>query len=411
VTSLATEAARACQSPSDLVLGSTAPVGERLRVGGRVLSRNGERGLKLADALAVIEVELEAPHVAKPGDLVEVEGTWSGTLLAAASCSWHQSAPESRGDGEFARFTWQALGPMLRVRARALRSIRAYFENEAFVEVSTPLRVPTPGLDANVQALRADPDWLITSPEFHMKRLLVGGMPRIFQLTPCFRADESGVLHEPEFTMLEWYRAFADYDAVLRDTEELVYRVVRAVSGQSHLRSGDSFVDVTPPFLRLTLAEAFERHAGVSDVAALALRDESRFFELLVGRVEPALAQLGQPVFLTEYPACQAALARKCPHDPSVAERFELYVGGVELCNGFSELTDATEQRQRFEAELERRAQAGQAVYALDEKFLRALHEGMPRSAGNALGIDRLLMLATGAPSLAHVIAFPNQMR
>ncbi len=208
--------------------------------------------------------------------------------------------------------------------------------------------------------------------------------------------------------MLEWYRAFCGYEPVLRDTERLVSDVVTTLSGTRHLDVRGTLVDMEPPFLRLTMRAAFAEHAGVSDALELAQLDEDHFFELLVSQVEPALAEYPKPVFITEYPLCQAALARPCPHEPRAADRFELYVAGVELCNGFAELTDPHEQRRRFEAELERRQREREPAYPIDERFLDALNEGMPRAAGNALGLDRLVMLALGAESISEVMAFPD---
>jgi lysyl-tRNA synthetase class 2 len=267
-------------------------------------------------------------------------------------------------------------------------------------------------VDAHVDAFRAEGGFLITSPELAMKRLLVGGLPRIYQLSRVLRVDEAGTLHEPEFTLLEWYRAFSGYEAVLADTEALVREVARAASGRAELvtPAGKKLV-LRGPFPRLSVREAFRKYARVSDAAELAASDESRYFELLVERVEPELARLDRPVFLLDYPLTQAALARPSPADPSVAERFELYAGGVELSNGYGELVDPVEQERRFRAERARRKTERRRVYPLDRRFLSALREGMPGAGGNALGFDRLLMLAAGAKSVAEVMAFPAAAR
>jgi lysyl-tRNA synthetase class 2 len=212
--------------------------------------------------------------------------------------------------------------------------------------------------------------------------------------------------------MLEWYRAFAGLEAMISDTEQLLRRVALSVSGTEQLigATGQAYA-LGLPFPRVTVREAFREHAGIADAVDLAHSDEGRYFELLVNRVEPALARESQPVILWKYPANQAALSRLSPEDPSVAERFELYVGGVELCNGFDELTDAAEQRARFEQDSARRAADGRPTYPMDEAFLAGLIAGMPRAGGNALGFDRLLMLATGARDIAEVIAFPTRTR
>jgi elongation factor P--(R)-beta-lysine ligase len=385
--------------------------------------------LALADALGHVDVSLapsEAPPELRVGDLVLVAGrlNWpegGAPGLKEARIVERFAGVEPTARGERAHLAWSGRGRALAARSRALDVVRDYFRGQGFLEVDTPLLVPCPGLDPNVDSLGsvtrgARVDWLITSPELHMKRLLVGGLPRIFQLARCFRAEELGRHHEPEFTMLEWYRAFAGYEEALCDTEQIVSRVVRALAGDAFARVREAdgsvrFVDVTPPFERVSVRAAFAEHAGVSDAVRLAQEDAARYFQLLVERVEPALAKLPRPVFLVDYPASQAALARRSPSDPTVAERFELYVGGVELSNGFGELTDAAEQRRRFEAERARRSAVGAPAYPLDERFLGALEEGMPPATGNALGFDRLVMLALGVGALSDVFAFPDVAR
>ncbi len=290
----------------------------------------------------------------------------------------------------------------LALRAGVLRAIRRFFEARGFLEVETPAIVPSPGMDLHLDAFAAGDGWLITSPEYQMKRLLAGGHERIYQVCRCFRRGELGAQHNPEFTMLEWYRGNAGVADVMRDTEQLV----AAVSGGRFVIEGVE-VDARPPFARLTVREAFERFAGVSaeETLAMAERDEDRFFRLLVEKVEPALTALPHAVFLTEYPAPMASLARNKPDDPRVAERFELYVAGLELCNGFGELTDAVEQRARFERDQAARKERGLPVYPVDEKLLAAVGR-MPPSGGNALGVDRLCALVAGTRNIGEVIAF-----
>lgn len=397
--------AQAPLSPSDVT--SARP--GRVLVGGRVARVDGQ-ALELADALALVHVHGPVPFDVEPGDLVVLEGRLAGGAIKNARVVERHPHPAPRGDGDIARFAWSGTARGLAARARILAALRAFFEEERFLEVETPLRVPAPGVDAHVDALRAEGGFLITSPELHLKRLLVGGLPRVYQLSRVFRADESGTLHEPEFTLLEWYRAFAGQDAVRRDTEALVARAAKSVAKRAELRAPDGRrIDAKPPFAELGVRDAFREHAGVRDAADLAASDEARFFELLVGKVEPALAALDKPVFLVDYPLSQAALARPSPSDPTVAERFELYAGGIELSNGYGELTDPDEQHRRFRAERARRRQEGRRVYPLDRRFLASLREGMPPSAGNALGVDRLVMLCTGARSIAEVTAFPSR--
>ncbi len=300
----------------------------------------------------------------------------------------------------------------LEARARIVREVRAFFESRGYLEVETPLAVPCPGLDLHLDAFEViptgianhgPPRFLSTSPEYQMKRLLVDGHLRIFQITRAFRAGELGARHNPEFTILELYRAQAGVEAIMRDTEQLVARVTGGV-----VRLGSRAILTQPPFARVTVCEAYRRYAGIAaeETLRLAAHDEDRFYRLLVDVVEPALAALDHAVFLTEYPATQASLARKKPEDPRVAERFELYVAGVELCNGFGELTDPVEQRARFAHDQTERARLGKPVYPLDERFLEALERGMPPSGGNAIGLDRLVALTTGSTAIADVLAF-----
>ncbi len=304
---------------------------------------------------------------------------------------------------------------LLVARARALDSARSFFRSRGYLEVETPIAIPSPGLDLHLDAFEAVPTglhtataakrFLSTSPEYQMKRLLADGHGRIFQITRAFRAGESGERHNPEFTILEFYRPNAGVEAVMRDTEQLVARVTGGfveIDGRT--------IDVRPPLPRLTLLEAFERYANTppEETLRLADNDEDVFFEKLAFEVEPALATLDRGVFITEYPASQASLARKKPEDPRVAERFELYVAGVELCNGFGELTDHAEQRARFERDQAARAARGKPVYPIDERFLEALARGMPASGGNAIGFDRLVALACGTRSIGDVIAFTD---
>jgi elongation factor P--(R)-beta-lysine ligase len=390
-------------SPCDLA-GARAG---RVRVGGRVARVDGDV-LEVADALGAIRVHGQAAFDVDVGALVVVEGRFARGAVTGARVVDRAHHPAPRGDGDVARFGWSGTAGRLVERGRILAALREYFAEERFLEVETPLRVKAPGVDAHVDALRAEGGFLITSPELHLKRLLVGGLPRIYQLGRVFRAGELGSLHQPEFTMLEWYRAFSGEEAVRRDTEALVARAVKSV-GARVLRTPDGRrIDAKPPFPVLSVKDAFRRHAGIRDASDLAESDEDRYFELLVGKVEPALARLDRPLFLVDYPLSQAALARPSPADARVAERFELYVGGVELSNGYGELTDPDEQKRRFAAERARRSREGRRVYPVDRSFLAALREGMPRSAGNALGVDRLVMLCTGAKAIAEVTAFPH---
>lgn len=302
--------------------------------------------------------------------------------------------------------------PGLARRAELLGATRAFFAGRGFTEVETPVLVPSPGMDLHLDAFPVDAGaagrrWLATSPEYQMKRLLAGageaGGRRLYQITRAFRRGELGARHNPEFTLLEFYRAPGGLEDVIRDTEQLVARLTGGV-----VRLGDRVVDVRPPLPRLSVADAFARYAGVParEVVDLAEADEDRFFRLLVERVEPALEAEPRGVVLWDYPACQASLARRRPDDPRVAERFEIYVAGVELCNGFGELVDAREQRARFDDDVRAREAAGLDVYPVDEALLAALAD-VPSAGGVAVGLDRVFALACGTTSIADVIAFP----
>jgi lysyl-tRNA synthetase class 2 len=296
---------------------------------------------------------------------------------------------------------------LLLERARIIARIRSFFAARDFVEVETPTMVPSPGLDVHLAAFEVPTPlgtrYLSTSPEFQMKRLLGEGMARIFQIAKAYRKDELGERHNPEFTILEWYRTQAAVESVMRDTEQLLATITGGT-----VRLGDRSIDVRPPLPRVTVCEAFTRFANKSaeETLAMATHDEDSFFRIMVDAVEPALARMPQAVFLTEYPLAQASLARKKPDDPRVAERFELYAAGVELCNGFGELTDAKEQRARFVADQAARKTQGLPVYPIDERFLAALEQGIPPCAGNALGVDRLVALACGTTEIRAVMAF-----
>ncbi len=290
----------------------------------------------------------------------------------------------------------------LELRSRVLRAVRDFFYANGFAEVETPVRIPAPALETHIDAPPAGRAWLRASPELHMKRLLAAGCDRIFQLGPCFRSGECGRRHNPEFTLLEWYRTGADYTDILRDTEALLAHVFQTVAGQAALSYRGNPIDLARPWHCHTVSEAFRKWAGWDPVAHW---DPDRFDVDLLEKVEPALPQ-DRPCVLTDYPAPAASLARLRPQTPPVAERWEVYVGGLELANAYSELCDPAAQRARFiEAAAERR-RLDKEVYPLDEPFLAALEHGMPRCGGIALGIDRLVMLACDAADIADVRPF-----
>jgi elongation factor P--(R)-beta-lysine ligase len=325
----------------------------------------------------------------------------------------------------------------LATRSRVIASIRGFFAERGFVEVDTPALQVSPGLEPHLMAFATKldepgegprPRYLHTSPEFAMKKLLVAGVPLLFQLAHCFRNGERSRTHHPEFTMLEWYRANAGYRDVMADCEALL----RRAAGGAPFTWQDRSADPAAPWHYLSVAAAFEQFCHI-DLLATApdpeapslelLVDAARplgvtphpgdswedmFFRLFLERIEPHLG-IGAPTIVYDYPLSMAALARPKPGDARLAERFELYVCGLELANAFGELTDAAAQRRRFLADQEKKRARYGATYPIDEDFLAALAQGMPDSAGIALGVDRLVMLASGAATIDDVLWAPVQ--
>lgn len=316
----------------------------------------------------------------------------------------------------------------LQLRARLLAAVRRFFDDQGYVEVDTPLlshdRVVDPHLEPFTFAGPAGPLYLQTSPEFAMKRLLAAGARAIYQVGHVFRSGEQGRLHNSEFTMVEWYRSGDTHLEQMQVVEDLVVEVFRAAIAGSTVGPSDVRLPKVP-FLRSTYRDAFIRHAGcdvmslpAAQLAKLALErgvsipksldanDRDGWLNLLLAElVEPRLGE-ARPEFLCEYPASQAALAVIRPGSPPVAERFELYLGGIELCNAYHELTDPRELRQRIEVESQRRKTEGLAPLPMSSRLLAAMEAGLPPCAGVALGFDRLMMLAAGAKSVAEVIPF-----
>jgi lysyl-tRNA synthetase class 2 len=289
----------------------------------------------------------------------------------------------------------------LRQRSAIIGAVRRFFEDRGFLEVQTPVRLPVLAPEAWIAPEAAGDHFLQTSPELCMKRLLAAGHPALFQICPCFRKGERGRLHLPEFIMLEWYRRGHDYLSLMDDCEELLWEVADSCNLAGPLDSEGQPLSLEPTWDRLTVAEAFARFGGISPEGALAA---GKFEEVLVERVEPNLGR-ERPCFLYDYPAALASLARLKPGNPAVAERFELYLGGIELANGFSELTDPAEQRRRFELERQAIARTGRESGPMPESFLQELAV-LPAAAGIALGLDRLVMLLTGGASLDEVVTF-----
>jgi elongation factor P--(R)-beta-lysine ligase len=361
---------------------------------GRVIARDGEEAVVRCEQFDITVTH--APAGWRVGHFVELE---SGTIITDCAAPGDYPTPGS----EVMRMPRKRMA-LVRARAKVLAQTRAFFESRGFLEVETPLLVPSPGLEIHLEAVRAGDGYLITSPEYQMKRLLAAGFERIVQICKCFRGNEHGPHHSSEFTMIEWYRAHASLDAIIDDTEQLVATVCDGTA-----RVGDRKIDVTPPWTRLTVREAMQRWAGV-DIDRMVVDGawDDAFFSIFLDKVEPQLAAQESATILVDWPAPLAALARRKPDDPSTALRFEAYIGGIELANAFDELTDPVEQRARFGDDQRIRAERGKPVYPLDEKLLAALAEGLPPSAGIALGFDRLVMLATGATSIDQVLTFTS---
>lgn len=336
--------------------------------------------------------------------------------------------------------------PYLAARVATVRAIRRFFDERGFAEVETPALQVSPGMEPHLIAFETtlrEPFqdgsgvglYLHTSPEFAMKKLLAAGEARVYQIARVFRNSERSATHHPEFSMLEWYRTEATYRDLMTDCEALLAAVVEAVpaarpGAMRGFVRGETRTDPAASWQYITVAEAFDRLAGIDllatapdplDPPADGLRGEAHrigvrtdaadtwedvFFRIFLEKIEPHLG-IGAPTVLYDYPISMAALSRRRPDDPRLAERFEVYVCGLELANGFSELTDAAEQRRRFEADQAKKEKLFGHHYPIDEDFLAALEAGLPACAGIALGLDRLVMLATGAPTIEDVLWAP----
>ncbi|HEY1431795.1 MAG TPA: EF-P lysine aminoacylase EpmA [Stellaceae bacterium] len=328
---------------------------------------------------------------------------------------------------------------MLETRGRILAAVRTFFTDRGFVEVDTPALQVSPGLEPHLRAFATelhDPQqprigarYLHTSPEFAMKKLLVAGMPRIWQLAHVFRDGERSATHHPEFSMLEWYRAGASYRDLMEECTAMI-RACQDAAGVRALSWRGQSADAAGEWQRISVAEAFRQYCGLdllatasdpmhpdTDLLAAAASGigiaphpdddwETLFFRIFLDRIEPKLG-LGVPTILYDYPISMAALSRRHPDDPRLAERFEVYICGLELANAFGELTDAAEQRARFLGDQARKRQLYGYAYTIDEDFLAALEHGLPACAGIALGFDRLVMLASGADDIEEVLWAP----
>ncbi len=287
------------------------------------------------------------------------------------------------------------------IRARVLQAIRAFFIENGYLEVETPLRIPVPIPEAHIDGFESEGWHLQSSPEICMKRLAAMGYDKIFQICKCFRKEERSHRHLTEMTMLEWYTRGDTYRDLMDQTMDLIRYIAQKTGNGNRLTYGTKTISLDPPWEFIPVARAFENHTGISMETAI---ETDAFDELMAFEIEPELGERC-PTFLFDYPAAMGALARLKPHAPSLAERFELYIAGMELANGFSELTDPWEQKQRFKKELALREAAGKPLTPMPDKFLEAIGH-MPDTAGIAMGVDRLVMLFANVHTIDKVVTF-----
>lgn len=290
---------------------------------------------------------------------------------------------------------------VLQHRARILQEIRQFFIKQGYIEVETPHRIPAPAPESHIDAIPSGEWFLHPSPELCMKRMLAAGYGQIFQICRCWREGERGNQHIPEFTLLEWYRSGCDYRSLMEECEELIRTVAASIGPREKMIFRDHEINLTRPWERISVKEAFRGYAKISVTEAL---ERNLFDEVMVREIEPKLG-VGKPTFIYDYPAERRAMARLKQEDKALAERFELYIGGLELANAFSELIDPEEQRKHFLQENENRHALGKPTYPMPEKFLGEL-ANMPPSAGIALGVDRLVMVFLNAATIDEVVAF-----
>ncbi|MCG8568294.1 MAG: EF-P lysine aminoacylase GenX [Desulfobacterales bacterium] len=291
----------------------------------------------------------------------------------------------------------------LRLRSRLIQGVRTFFHDRGYLEVEPPVLGPEIIPEAYIDPITSGDSFLPASPEIYMKRLLARGHTRLFQICKCFRRDEHGDRHLSEFTMLEWYGAHQTYLDLMAQCQDLFRHLAQVLDMGTTLHYQGKTIDLSGPFERLTVAQAFEQYSTMDCWQAL---DQGKFDEIISFDIEPALG-MNRPLILQDYPSPLASLAELLPGDPTLAQRFELYASGMELANGFTELTDPIIQRQRFEEENAIRVQRGQSPLPLPEQFLSDL-EKLPPAAGIALGLDRLIMLFTNEKSIHNIVSFSH---
>lgn len=340
--------------------------------------------------------------------------------------------------------TWQrikrdpALLPQYFVREKVVDAIRHFFKAQGFHEVFTPVLVPVPSAESNLEVFKTElrttsedkrSAFLIMSPEYAIKKLLAAGVGSCFEITHCFRNEEAtSRLHNPEFTMLEWYRVAANYENIMQDCENLFTAIMKKINPAVDLGNwgyqGESY-DISLPWTRISVKEAFQKYAGIDANTLVSEKGliraaqkkhyfvdsrttwEQAFYQIFFNEIEPKMKASHRPMIVYDYPKSQAALARLKKADPRFAERFEVFLAGIELGNCFSELQDWKEQETRFKDDLSQRKKLHKTEYGMDEDFITALKEGLPEVAGIAVGVDRLVMLAANVPTVADTLFFP----
>ncbi|MBC8257690.1 MAG: EF-P lysine aminoacylase GenX [SAR324 cluster bacterium] len=376
----------------------------------------------------VFQLIIEEKNKITVGALIFFEVAEDGALI---NIKTRKASTDIETEGDLLRWRRPVNNPsrmeLLRRRQQILRYIREWFDEQKFIETETPILVPAPSPEAQLFPVKTDSGYLISSPEFQMKRLLAGGFEKIFQFARCFRKAESSPRHNPEFTMLEWYRTNEPLEKLMSDIEQMVLRLTETISTKC------SLIQIPPaPWQRKSVSELFKKHLDIyldGTETALQLRKKAQlagFEDLLVDTSETKTTESlayerlffqlwnhietkfepETPVFVYDWPLPLASLARQSPKKPGFAERVELYAGGMELANGFGELTDALEQRRRFEQDLKNRVSEGLDTVPLDERFLNSLELGLPVCSGMALGVDRLIMWLCGVQKIREVICF-----
>ena len=436
-----------------------------VRTAGRVVAINkfGKAGfLRLSDGAGRLQVHIRRDEIEEPGfaiykkldigDFVGVEGplfrtktdeltvrvrklTFLAKALKPLPEKWHGLADvELRYRQRYLDLIANEDSRAVFVtRSRIIQEIRRFFDEHGYIEVETPMLQPMAG-GAVARPFKTFHNalgielYLRIAPELYLKRLTVGGFEKVYEINRNFRNEGISTRHNPEFTMLEWYEAYSDYENMMTFTEELFSRLAERVNGGKSLHYGEVTIDLEPPFRRLSMMDGVREALAEKDIVVdtadlrerdrlvelgeklhLDLDDGARWGKLLAELfehlVEPSLVQ---PTFVVDYPVDVSPFSKKKPDDPALVERFELFVGAMEIANGFSELNDPDDQRARFEAQLEERARGDHEAHEMDEGYLLALLHGLPPTGGEGLGIDRLAMLFTDSHSIRDVILFPH---